>query len=643
MYYTHKCTGTFSIIIFRSFSLPPTSGPTQFPPGGLTPKPVDPPVNPGDVIDPDTGVGDTGNGGDAGPDNPGGGVAWVDDTAGGGETVLVMPDGVSGTGVDVGGAGGGPDAPIVPLARVGAGGVAGVAEGARAGVVAGTFLGLLALASGIGWAFYKFKPGSLTGGGGGAGAGSPMNISAPTAGGGYLKSPGGGAAITISSANGSAVTGTGVGMAAASTQTPAGMGPAGSSSANFQMLTGGAAAGAGIAGVSTGRGTVTRPTQTDLFFVSGPPPPPVPILMQSASSGASYSAGGSGAGYSAGGSGAGYSAGGAGGAGYANANGYAAGYSSSSYSQQVTSTNANTGLEEFDMLDNSAATGSSATAYGAGHGGSSAAYGTGGSSYGAGYASIKTVASAETQTPDISPIPAPSPQSPVMYDAQAQAQNYQNSAYGADASSSSMFSSSYKEMNSYNQDSSMSANQLQAQSAAQRARTLSPPPDATLSSSYQMRNMSMMNASNRTSTGPNIFLAAEEIRVDCMELTGDGRNVVTGSIFGPPQVWDMRVSRCDIIGFYLVKSSDKKHIVLLIVLSIQYYYFYSEKYMTEKYYLISSEHIYYSFVTLAILSNVDKLARIKSPLEFNESIICIATLMIVVISMPGYRSMEPPM
>jgi hypothetical protein len=37
------------------------------------------------------------------------------------------------------------------------------------------------------------------------------------------------------------------------------------------------------------------------------------------------------------------------------------------------------------------------------------------------------------------------------------------------------------------------------------------------------------------------LMAAEEIRVDCALLTDNGRYVVTGSIFGPPQVWDMKV------------------------------------------------------------------------------------------------------
>ena len=39
-----------------------------------------------------------------------------------------------------------------------------------------------------------------------------------------------------------------------------------------------------------------------------------------------------------------------------------------------------------------------------------------------------------------------------------------------------------------------------------------------------------------------VMMASEEIRVDCALLTQDGRYVVTSSIYGPPQVWDLRVS-----------------------------------------------------------------------------------------------------
>jgi hypothetical protein len=82
------------------------------------------------------------------------------------------------------------------------------------------------------------------------------------------------------------------------------------------------------------------------------------------------------------------------------------------------------------------------------------------------------------------------------------------------------------------------------------------------SGSYQMRSMllsqqqqqfntsrqQLMSSGNVASFGydasaasvPNL-MAAEEIRVDCIHLTTNGRFVVTGSIYGPPQVWDLKV------------------------------------------------------------------------------------------------------
>jgi len=49
-----------------------------------------------------------------------------------------------------------------------------------------------------------------------------------------------------------------------------------------------------------------------------------------------------------------------------------------------------------------------------------------------------------------------------------------------------------------------------------------------------------LSGSNAGFAAPNL-MAAEEIRVDCAQLTNNGRFVVTGSIYGPPQVWDMKV------------------------------------------------------------------------------------------------------
>ena len=63
-------------------------------------------------------------------------------------------------------------------------------------------------------------------------------------------------------------------------------------------------------------------------------------------------------------------------------------------------------------------------------------------------------------------------------------------------------------------------------------------------SSYRMKNTSLLTTiayDARRQSSANL-LAAEEIRVDCIVLTADGRYVVTGSIFGPPQVWDLEVN-----------------------------------------------------------------------------------------------------
>jgi len=62
---------------------------------------------------------------------------------------------------------------------------------------------------------------------------------------------------------------------------------------------------------------------------------------------------------------------------------------------------------------------------------------------------------------------------------------------------------------------------------------------------FQMRNMQLNAAaasSQQRTMVTNIMLAAEQIRVDCVQLTTNGRYVVTGSIYGPPQVWDLKVA-----------------------------------------------------------------------------------------------------
>ena len=106
-------------------------------------------------------------------------------------------------------------------------------------------------------------------------------------------------------------------------------------------------------------------------------------------------------------------------------------------------------------------------------------------------------------------------------------------------------------------------------------RQLSPPPQvADASGIYQMRNMTLnysaysqqemihqqqlqmqhqqqllqqqqqqLNYSSASNVSKPNLMTSEEIRVDCVQLTTNGRYVVTGSIYGPPQVWDMKVKK----------------------------------------------------------------------------------------------------
>jgi len=64
---------------------------------------------------------------------------------------------------------------------------------------------------------------------------------------------------------------------------------------------------------------------------------------------------------------------------------------------------------------------------------------------------------------------------------------------------------------------------------------------------------------------PNL-MASEEIRVDCIQLATNGRYVVTGSIYGPPQVWDLKVA------FRSPTSGSESQPVLHYVLSDNYKY-----------------------------------------------------------------------
>ncbi len=319
------------------------------------------------------------------------------------------------------------------------------ADGTRAAAVAGTFLGLLALGSGLAWALYKFKPGLLSGVGGGGGP--SMSISAPRATTNYqlVKTTagpgtsyragftGGGGASAV---NGGVGIGLGAGSASVSTQTLPAMGPVGADMANFRSISGSSVSGSGIAGIIAGGNSVMRPTQTDLLFLGLSPPPP----GGAAAGGGGFVAIGGGSASAAGGS-----------AGYAGGGSSAYGMSMSETVTTKTTTTKREDLQDFDLMDlsnMSATSGGSAQAGGYGGG-----YGT----------AVKTLASSETQTTEFQGGPVPS--APGYNTIQGQ-----GAGYGADMSSTMFSSSSYNESSSFNQSNAMSTQQ--------RARTLSPPMDA---------------------------------------------------------------------------------------------------------------------------------------------------------------------
>jgi len=74
-------------------------------------------------------------------------------------------------------------------------------------------------------------------------------------------------------------------------------------------------------------------------------------------------------------------------------------------------------------------------------------------------------------------------------------------------------------------------------------------------SSYQMHSILLAGQQqqqqqqvphSRTLVAPSTpnLMTTELIGVDCIRLSTSGRYVVTGSIVGPPQVWDLKVAFC---------------------------------------------------------------------------------------------------
>ena len=460
----------------------------------------------------------------AGP-HGGGGVAWQEGADGGVAVVMEPGGGGVGMGGGQGAAAGGDGGPNVAAASVGLFGGGDGGEGARAGAVAGAFLGILVAASSIMWAAYKMKPGILGGAGSGAAAG-PMNISSPSSnyplvksqtsafGTGYRGGGGGagaGNAIAMTAvkvegaANGAAVGAFGAGRASAGTQTTQMMAasmfsdyPAIAASGQYATL-------GAMSGLMAGDGIVTRAVQTDLAYIAGAGAAAAQesaMVAQSASSNAAAAGGGVG------------------------------------YSENITNIHSETHVSNFSSYQQN--------------------------SMMAAAASAKSVATTETQT-----MPEPTAATPLLQEeapivaqrrAPSQSQGYSADQVDSMHMSSNMYSySESRSYNSMNESSSMSSHHQQNQ-----ARTLSPEPyDAKYSMQVQSMSTSNYNGTNGAAVSNNLWaggethssgvmMASEEIRVDCVHLTADGRHVVTGSIFGPPQVWDLRVSNQTLFSFTLV-------------------------------------------------------------------------------------------
>ena len=461
-----------------------------------------------------TGTGSDGDpviiiGGDGGGSDPVG-VAVAMDPGGGG--VSMWDGGAPGS---VPGAVGGP----VVGAQVGSEIGGGAGEGARAAAVAGAFIGVLAAASSIMWAVYKFKPGLLKLGGGGAagGGGGGMNISSPSnyqllkaAGGG----PGaGGYTYTAGGRGGGGAVVNGAppftkSMSSFGTQT---MLSGGALNANEFASTSGASM-SGIAGVIAGGGAVTRATQTNL------------------------SAFNAGAGY---------------------------GFTNQRVNTSLSASSMN-GYSHFG--DNAAATSTlmkesyrksyfestvDGNVYSAGR---VASVAKDPAPVGQTEIACQTVSNACTQT-DVDEASTGGMYSAGGSYVETSSQHGYGSGYGGAASgySQTLPHGGPMQHSSYYKESISTVNQmntLPAQHHQQQPVMMQPwqqqPPNADSNYRTAMQNLHM-NATNLfgAQTAENqaagMMMTSEEIRVDCAMLTQNGRYVVTGSIYGPPQIWDMKV------------------------------------------------------------------------------------------------------
>ena len=426
------------------------------------------------------------------PANIGGfGIGWKD-LAGAGGVAVVMSPGGAGGGINTGGGGGGGSlVEDVPVAAAVAGGV-GVndgGEGPRGAAVAGAFLAILLAASSTVWAFYKFKPGLL---GGSASANHLRHLPVhrySMAGGGYGLESGSGSAevdlleAKLDVANGLLVGAGHVGnetdVAVQTTITATGDGPVGAG-----FVTTAAArinpAGSGIAGLVTGPGVVTRGTQSDLVF---------------------------------------------------------AGHRGSvAYGPEGAALLSARFLESHRLLVESDFRSVDA-------------------------ARPASVRAAATQTTDLSP----------TYD-DGQALPSAVEAVASGGGGAGGYGSGYEESmssTSFSYHGTVDGGFVYAPEGDRNQRTFSPVPTFTgtlATNSYQMQSVTAK--SNHSSHveqiarhdqpppavvngwgppppveyGHSVRMASEEIRVDCVQVTTNGRFVVTGSINCPPQVWDMKAS-----------------------------------------------------------------------------------------------------
>lgn len=378
-------------------------------------------------------------------------------------------------------------------------GGAGVEEGARAAAVAGAMIGILALGSSAIWAFYKFKPGLI---GAGAGGGAPkMVISNPSsttipllpvggagaggggASGGALVASGAGAG---GSAGGGAAAADGFLIKSSGLSGTGGGGGGGGGAVNLSehfrsissSVTANGVGGSGGGGAGFGGGTINRGIQTESALAAG---------------------------------------GGGGGAAAAGAQDQT--ISRSTYIQQdirnVYNVNQDAG-------------------YGTGQGQGTAAQGMAtlqgqaGGGYASGYGSSGQAALQQGFS-------SMSSSSYAYGGSQGYGQGDRVDAGGYRGVSPQGYGG-------YGDQSALSSTTGNVYEIQNMALGYSGISQQELLNQQRMAHQRLVAASSGAGGAPvPNLMAAEEIRVDCAKMTTNGRYVVTGSIFGPPQVWDLKV------------------------------------------------------------------------------------------------------